>query len=123
MMQEYLAENARLRQLSKRYAAGELGLDEFRAERRAMITALEAGQVEQPVVLEPETAGVTPAYGVARSDITQLQAALPVEPEPVDEADAEPAPAAMDQQSLILLVILSASLLIALGMLVYVLVL
>lgn len=45
-MTEYLAENARLRQLSRRYADGQLSREDFRAARRAILEALESGKVQ-----------------------------------------------------------------------------
>lgn len=45
MQQEYLAENASLRQWSKRYVAGEISLEDYRAARRTIVEALEAGEV------------------------------------------------------------------------------
>ena len=41
-MTEYLAENSRLRQLSRRYSEGQASLEEFRAARRDILVALEA---------------------------------------------------------------------------------
>jgi hypothetical protein len=44
-MTEYLVENARLRQLSRQYAEERLSVEEYRAARRLIIDALEAGSV------------------------------------------------------------------------------
>lgn len=146
MMQEYLAENARLRQLSKRYAAAEIGLDEYRAARRAIIEALEAGEREQGSPLQeleqagqsaPSAALTDPGLHLGPgnpADGTVFTRALASSPSPVDEPQtlpdfemAPPEPAAdsgpMDSHTLALLVILVVALVIALSALVYVFIL
>lgn len=52
-MAEYLAENSKLRQLSRRFSSGQLSLDDFRAARRSIIEALESGQVDSSVTVAP----------------------------------------------------------------------
>lgn len=150
MMQEYLAENARLRQLSKRYAAGELDLADFREARRAILTALEAGISEaQAIDIERRTAGDDPAITLPgepalnpANDVTVFSRALspvdlstpaPAEAEARVAADAfapevqngdvipATAEAAMDRHTFTLFVILVGAFVIAVGMLVYVL--
>lgn len=52
-MAEYLAENSRLRQLSRRYAKAELAKEDYRIARREILDALESGKVEAFIAAEP----------------------------------------------------------------------
>lgn len=120
-MADYLAENARLRQLSRRYAEGELPFAEFRAARREMLVALEAGEVlaaPAPTAEVPRVAPAAPAP-LADDDGVFLKTMPPQVPADAAPAVAAPAPA-WDGHTRILAVVLGVSFLLALGALVYV---
>lgn len=125
-MTEYLAENARLRQLSRRYAEGQVSFADYRAMRREILEALEAGRVQAsaPVAEAPRR---TP-------DIEATDIRLPDEPEAfyktmpprvaqsgTGSAVAGPAEAeGWDSPTRVLAVVLGLSLLLAVSALVYV---
>lgn len=118
-MTEYLAENARLRQLSRRYAEGQLPFAEYRTARRELIEALEAGTVLAPPPLEAVPAAVTtPAVAPLADDEGVFLKTMP--PQGPEAAPAAPAPAAWDGHTRILAVVMGVSFLLALGALVYV---
>lgn len=118
-MTEYLAENARLRQLSRRYAEGQLPFEEYRASRREIIESLEAGEVlaASPA---PEPAAVTaPAVAPLSDDEGVFLKTMP--PHVAEDAAlAAAAPAAWDGHTRVLAVVLGMSFLLALGALFYV---
>ncbi len=136
-MTEYLAENSRLRQLSRRYAENQLALEDYRAARREILEALEAGQ-SQPAALPP-LEEPTPASPAFNADSTGMR--LPDDsavfyktmPPRVPAADVTPAatpvlPAdaaldGFDSNARVLAVVLVVALLIALLALVYVFIL
>lgn len=128
-MTEFLAENARLRQLSRRYADGHLGFEEFRAARRAIIEALEAGHTESPSAEDTTTPAATPASAFDATDVRlpddsavfykTMPPHVPAEP----EAPAAEEAATWDDSTQVLAIVLVVALLIALGALVYVFVL
>lgn len=132
-MSEYLAENSRLRQLSRRYADGQMPFDEYRAARREILEALEAGKT-QSAGLPPLEDVTSPAVPAADStevrladDSTVFYKTMPPRV-PVEEvAAAAPAPVAQaaswDSHTRMLAAVLGVSLLIALGALIYVFVL
>jgi hypothetical protein len=127
-MAEYLAENARLRQLSRRHSEGQLSAEEFRAARREILEALEAGlaQAEAPVDVVPairvpelETADATDIR--APDDSTVFFKTMP--PQFLgNEAAVSPgvAAAGWDNHTRVLAAVLGISLLLAIGALVYV---
>jgi hypothetical protein len=130
-MSEYLAENARLRQLSRRLAEGQLPLAEFRAARRELLNALEAGRVQAAPPVEPTPAPRAPepseATGIRAAEMSPPEEAtmffktLPPEDASADEAAALPAPvASWDSHTRVLALVLGVSLLLALGALIYV---
>lgn len=132
-MTEYLAENSRLRQLSRRYSEGQVAFDEYRAARREIIVALEAGEVQvgaAPLHDEPVAAGdvTTPPHPVA-SDAVFLKTMPPHAT--VDEPEAVPAaatvaavaPAGWDSHTRILAIVLGLVAVLALAGLIYVMVL
>lgn len=127
-MTEYLAENSRLRQLSRRYAEGQLAFEDYRAGRRAIIEALEAGQVqaEEPV---PEPVPAPDATGIRLPDDTAVfyktlppRASTDAGDTPPAEPDA-PATVGWDSNTRVLAVVLAVALLTALATLLYVFVL
>lgn len=67
-MAEYLAENSRLRQLSRRHAEGQLASHEYRAQRRDILQALEEGRSQSAALPAEavETQMVQPAPGPLR---------------------------------------------------------
>lgn len=116
-MTEYLAENARLHQLSRRHAEGLLTLEEYRAGRRDIIAALEAGQAQAQAPAQPGPAAIEAVGGEADSS-----AAAPPED---DVAGGPPVMAAemaqgWDTHTRILATVLGISLLLAVSALVYV---
>lgn len=140
-MQEYAAENASLRQLSRHYASGVISLVEYRLARHALLQALESGTAapEMPVLDElpddPDLATVKQLpfaeSGEWQVDDTVMTAALTVPPPKPPEVGPEHAGNAalaspgervqMDANSwTLLVVILVVTVAIALGMLVYV---
>ncbi|MDP2226696.1 MAG: hypothetical protein Q8J78_04390 [Moraxellaceae bacterium] len=127
-MTEFLAENARLRQLSRRYADGHLGVEDFRAARRAIIEALEAGRTESLPAEDTTTPAATPTSAFDATDVRlpddsavfykTMPPHVPAEP---DEPAAESA--GWDDSTQVLAIVLVVALLIAIGALVYVFVL
>lgn len=124
-MAEYLVENARLRQLSRQYAEEQLTFEGYREARRAMLQALEAGEVQSGAV-----ADILPAVSATRADQTSIR--LPDDaavfyktmPPQVPGATApEERSPAWDDNTQVLALVLVLSLLIALGALVYVFIL
>lgn len=129
-MTEYLAENSRLRQLSRRYAEGQLGFGEFRSARRDILEALEAGRAGPEIEVEPEPA-VTAQDAFDATDMrlpddsTVFYKTMPpgvLVPAESPEVPAQAAPS-WDRHTQVLAAVLVASLVIALGALVYVFVL
>lgn len=126
-MTEYLAENSRLRQLSRRYAEGQLAFEDYRAGRRAIIEALEAGQV-QAEELAPEPAHEPPADIRLPDDTAVFYKTLPPRASTDDSvtppAEPEaPAPVGWDSNTRVLAIVLAVALLTALATLLYVFVL
>ena len=123
-MTEYLAENARLRQLSRRYAEGQLPFAEYRAARREILESLEAGQVLAAPPLAPEPAATTtPAAAALTDDDGVFLKTMPPQVPVAETAAAAVAPepaAAWDGHTRILAVVLGVSFLLALGALAYV---
>lgn len=130
-MTEYLAENARLRQLSRRYAEGQLALEDYRAARREILDALEAGKVQvqqaaAPVVEAPRREPDLEATGVRLPDDSEVF----YKTMPPHAAESRAAAAAVaaearetvgwDSPTRILAVVLGVSLLLAVSALVYV---
>lgn len=123
-MTEYLAENARLRQLSRQYAEERLGVEDYRAARRAIIDALEDGQVERvaagdvmPVIAPVE---VDTSTHQPEDSVVFYKTMPPHQPEAGSREEATPV---WDDNTQILALVLVLSLLIALGALVYVFIL
>lgn len=124
-MTEYLAENSRLRQLSRRYSEGQIVFGEYRAVRREILEALEAGQVQ---------VGAAPLHDAPPPASDSSPPALPVDPEavflktmppqvPVEEPVAAQAPVpavSWDGHTRILAAVLGVALVLALGALFYV---
>lgn len=144
-MQEYAAENASLRQLSRHYASGVISLVEYRLARHSLLQALEAGTAapQLPVldeIAEEQALATVKQAPFAESgewhvDETVMTAALAVPGQSAAEATnptepgvaalPEPVPAdaesGMDANSWTLLVIiLVVTVAIAIGVLVYV---
>jgi hypothetical protein len=120
-MTEYLAENSRLRQLSRRYSENQITLEEFRAGRREIIEALEAGETLEAFD-EPASAGAEPVF--SRTDLRlpdDSNTILKTMP-PQVLIPAEPAPA-WDGNARVLAAVLAVSLLVAVGALTYVFIL
>lgn len=124
-MSEYLAENSRLRQLSRRYSEGQLAFAEYRAARRELLGALESGQVQTgaaPLLDEP---AAVVAEALPREFPDEEAGFLKTMPPhvPVAAAPAEAAPVAAqpwDGHTRILATVLGVLLLLALGALFYV---
>lgn len=134
-MTEYLAENSRLRQLSRRYAENQLAYEDYRLARREILEALEAGQT-QSAALPPleETPPATPVFSADSTglrlpdDSAVFYKTMPprVPVEPAAAAPVLPADAALDgfdSNARVLAVVLVVALLIALLALVYVFIL
>lgn len=124
-MTEYLAENSRLRQLSRRYADGQLELREYRAARREILDALEAGQTQAAVaapLAEEKPRSTFDATDIRLpDDSTVFYKTMPPRVASAESASIEPvAVAAWDSNTRMLAVVLSVSLLLALGALFYV---
>lgn len=125
-MSEYLAENSRLRQLSRRYSDGQIAFGEYRAARRELLGALEAGQVQTgaaPLLDEP--APDLAAESMPRELPDEEAGFLKTMPPhvPAAEATAEAAPVVAqpwDGHTRILAAVLGVMLLLALGALFYV---
>lgn len=132
-MSEYLAENSRLRQLSRRYADGQMAFEEYRSARREILEALEEGKTQSaglpPLddVTSPATAAVGDSTEVRLADdSTVFYKTMPprVPVEDIAAAAVPPAPvASWDSNTRMLAAVLGVSLLIALGALIYVFVL
>lgn len=130
-MAEYLAENSRLRQLSRRYAEGQLGFDDYRDARREILTALEAGVLQAaPVPDAPE--GITGPSVFAATDLhlpddsAVFYKTMPPSAPVSSAAEAVPRAeevATWDSHTQILASVLGVALLIAIVALVYVFVL
>lgn len=124
-MAEYLVENARLRQLSRQYAEEQLPFEAYREARRAILEALEAGEVQSGAV-----ADIMPSVSATSADLTSVR--LPddaavfyktMPPQvPVADSTEERSPV-WDDNTQVLALVLVLSLLIALGALVYVFIL
>lgn len=124
-MAEYLVENARLRQLSRQYAEEQLPFDDYREARRLMLTALEAGEVqnagaadlmpEAPVSRAPQSSVGLP------DDAAVFYKTMPPHG-PVTDTPEERS-LVWDDNTQVLALVLVLSMLIALGALVYVFIL
>lgn len=135
-MTEYLAENSRLRQLSRRYAENQLGYDDYRAARREILEALEAGKIQSATLppLEetaPDVIG-TDATGIRLPDDSAvfyktMPPRVVSQPEMTPtETPVLPADAALDGfdgNARVLAAVLAVALLIALTALIYVFIL
>lgn len=144
-MTEYLAENSRLRQLSRRYAENQLAYEDYRLARREILEALEAGQT-QSAALPPleETPSATPAFsgdstGIRLPDDSavfyktmpprvsaqpDVAAAVPsITPAASPSLPADAALDGFDHNARVLAIVLVVALLIALLALVYVFIL
>lgn len=126
-MAEYLAENARLRQLSRRFSEGQLSFGEYRAGRRAILEALEAGEVDHAPPLadaptEPATSTLVREPG--DDEAVFLKTMPPQVPVAAEAPVPVPAPAAVaagwDGHTRVLAAVLGVALLLALGALFYV---
>lgn len=126
-MIEYLSENARLRQLARRYAEGQLSQEEYRAARREIIEALEAGRAqadaEAPIVADTPVTRAAPiadANSVSPSeDMTVFFKTTPPQSLAQDPSSSELA-AGWDAHTRVLAIVLGISLLLAVSALVYV---
>lgn len=130
-MAEYLAENSRLRQLSRRHADGQLDQADYRAQRREILEALEAGRTQSAALPPLEEKPVAAEFTGDSTDLRlpddshvfykTMPPRAPVEPV------AEPAPAAAaegwDGNTRVLAAVLGVALVIALGALAYVFIL
>lgn len=130
-MTEYLAENSRLRQLSRRYSEGQIAFGEYRSVRREIIEALEAGEVQvgaAPLHDEPRSAALTQPPHPADDESVFLKTMPPRAV--VEEVEAVPAAAAAaaapvgwDNHTRVLAAVLGFLALLALAGLIYVMVL
>lgn len=126
-MIEYLSENARLRQLARRYAEGQLSQEEYRAARREIIEALEAGRAqadaEAPIVADTPVARaepITDADGVSLpEDMTVFFKTTPPQSLAENPSSSELA-SGWDAHTRVLAIVLGISLLLAVSALVYV---
>ena len=121
-MTEYLAENSRLRQLSRRYSEGQASLEEFRAARREILEALEAGQVQTSAApLHDEPVATSPAMRHVDDDETVFLKTMPPHIPVAEAAASAPAVAAgWDTHTRILALVLGVAFVLALGALFYV---
>lgn len=121
-MTEYLAENSRLRLMSRRYSEGQLSLEEFRAARRDILVALEAGRVQTAAApLHDEPATTSPAVRPLPDDETVFLKTMPPHVPVADAALSAPiVPAGWDAHTRILAVVLGVAFVLALGALFYV---
>lgn len=124
-MAEYLAENARLRQLSRRHSEGEISAEEYRQARREILEALEAGRAAAADAGEaPAPEAPAPAFAPDATDMRSAEDAavfLKTMPPHVPVADAATADSTgWDGHTRILAVVLGISLLLAVSALVYV---
>ena len=124
-MTEYLAENSRLRQLARRYAEGQLALEEYRAARREILEALEADQAQAvaaaptPAELPSSPATETGAREPA-DDATLFFETTPSQATGDVAIAAAVEPAGWDSNTRILAAVLGIFLLLAISALVYV---
>ncbi|HEX4870361.1 MAG TPA: hypothetical protein VFV15_06535 [Moraxellaceae bacterium] len=125
-MAEYLAENSRLRLLSRRYSEGQISFEDYRAARREILVALESGEVQAsaaPLNPEPEPATATaPAAPAIPDDETVFLKTMPPQV-PVNGAAtvaAPEAPTGWDAHTRVLAVVLAVAFVLALGALFYV---
>ncbi|HET8730703.1 MAG TPA: hypothetical protein VFM34_06300 [Moraxellaceae bacterium] len=123
-MTEYLAENSRLRQLSRHYSEGQLSLEEFRAARREILESLEAGRVQTSAAGRhdaPEQVATSPALRAQAEDDAVFLKTMPPHVPVAEAAVAAPAVAAgWDSHTRILAVVLGVAFVLALGALFYV---
>jgi len=130
-MAEYLAENSRLRQLSRRYAESQLALDDYRAARREILEALEAGRLQTTTEPEPEPEIREPSVFAATDmhlpdDSTVFYKTMPPQATASPAVDFVPAvteAATWDSHTQVLAIVLGVALLIAIVALVYVFIL
>lgn len=126
-MTEYLVENARLRQLSRQYAEERLSVEEYRAARRAILTALEAGQTESAPageVMPPVDAGVRDTTSARLPDDSVVfYKTMPPQVPGSGTGPGEEGASVWDDNTQVLALVLVLSLLIALGALAYVFIL
>ena len=138
-MTEYLAENSRLRQLSRRYAESQLAFEDYRAARREILEALEAGQTQSAALppLEELTPAATPVLNVDSTGIRlpddsavfyktmppRVPAQSEITPTATPVLPADAALDGFDGNARVLAVVLVVALLIALLALVYVFIL
>lgn len=138
-MAEYLAENSRLRQLSRRYAESQLAFEDYRAARREILEALEAGHSQSAALppLEEPTPTATPVFAADSTGIRlpddsavfyktmppRVSAPAEVTPTATPVLPADAALDGFDSNARILAVVLVVALLIALLALVYVFIL
>lgn len=137
-MTEYLAENSRLRQLSRRYAESQLAYDDYRLARREILEALEAGKTQSAAL--PPLDETAPPVPVMNPDATGLRLPddsavfyktmpprVPAQAEVTPTATpALPADAALDGfdgNAKVLALVLVVAVLIALAALIYVFIL
>lgn len=124
-MAEYLAENSRLRLLSRRYSEGQITFEDYRAARREILVALEAGEVQAaaaPLYPEPEPEVTAPAAPAVPDDEAVFLKTMPPQV-PVNGAAtvaAPEAPAGWDAHTRVLAVVLAVAFVLALGALFYV---
>ena len=128
-MAEYLAENSRLRQLSRRYAEAQLSLDDYRAARREILEALESGRLQTAMEPEPEIRELSVVAAVEMhlpNGSTASYKTMPPQVPVSSAADCVPAAvetATWDRHTQALAIVLGAALLIALVALFYVFIL
>lgn len=123
-MAEYLVENARLRQLSRQYAEEILPPEEYRAARRAILDALEAGRVETgpaSEIVPVQSAETVEANRQLVEDFSVFYKTMP--PQAAETESRDESSLVWDDNTQVLALVLVLSLLIALGALVYVFIL
>ncbi len=138
-MAEYLAENSRLRQLSRRYAENQLAFEDYRAARRQILEALEAGQSQSaalPPLAEP-TPAASPVLAAESTGIRlpddsavfyktmppRVTASAEVTPPATPVLPADAGLDGFDSNARVLAIVLVLALLIALLALIYVFIL
>lgn len=125
-MAEYLAENSRLRLLSRRYSEGQVSFEDFRAARREILEALEAGQVQAvaaPLQAEPESEpeATAPSLQAQPEDEAVFLKTMPPHVPVAEPALAMPvAEPGWDPHTRVLAVVLGVAFVLALGALFYV---
>jgi hypothetical protein len=145
-MKEYLAENTRLRQLSRAYANGHMAVEDYRAARRELFALLESGKAgaDVPLPLLPENEvsaadSTSPRVDGGRAEMAMLKTLPPqamsaantgVEKtmppqrrESLAGAQAADRSATPDDTTVFLAWVLGAALLLAVAALVYVFIL